>query len=337
VRPTVVVPPVYPSMLQSQGIEGFVAYAVRVRPDGRADPSTLRVDTVSHPLFATAARNTLPRYRWDPTAQTDPRWFTHVVRWVMLPADSGDGSACPRSGSDTTVVCARRRPELHRTSGESDLRPVGPRSPTLGPEERYVWYIRASHTDALLMAAGDSVDVVLLRSRCGAYSGHGRTGCWDANTIDVSPGWHVTADGVARVRPLPEGAWRFGRGTAGARLHALRPGAAAVTATLPDGEVVSDSLWVVAAPGAVRILLEPKPTAIVAGDTVRFRVTARDAEDRIVAILPLSRMWSVAGPPDSLGYTPMVFPPGHPGGRLVPRLGRLTDTLELRIVEPRKP
>ena len=192
--------------------------------------------------------------------------------------------------------------------------PAQPESPALGPEERYVWSIRASHADELLLPVGDSVDVVLLRDRCGADAGHGLKGCWDASTVDVAPRWQVAASGVARARPLPEGSWIFGRGA-----------------------VVSDSLQVISAPGAVRILLEPKPATIVAGDTVRFRVTARDASDRIVAVLPLPLGWNVVGPPDGDGYAPVAFYPWETGGKLVPRLGRLTDTLELHFVARPKP
>jgi hypothetical protein len=206
------------------------------------------------------------------------------------------------------------------------------RGSPLGPGESYSWSIRAWHTDDLLVAVGDSVDVVLLRDRCGADAGHGQKGCWDASTVQVGPKWTVPARGVARVRALPAGSWRFGPGTAGARVYAIRPGAATVVATLPGGGTVSDSLWVIAAPGAVRILLEPKPTSILAGDTVRFRVTARDSANRIVAVLPLPRGWNLAGLPDSLGYTPVAFARWSTGGALVPRLGQLTDSLELRFV-----
>jgi hypothetical protein len=215
--------------------------------------------------------------------------------------------------------------------------PAQPESPSLGPEERYVWSIRASHSDELLLPVGDSVDLVLLRDRCGADAGHGFKGCWDASTVQVAPRWRVASSSIASVRPLREGSWIFGRGTAGARLYALRPGAAAVTATLPGGEVVSDSLLIISAPGAVRILLEPKPANIVAGDTVRFRVTARDAAHRIVAVLPLPLGWNVVGPLDSQGYAPVAFYPWETGGQLVPRLGRFTDTLELHFVARPKP
>jgi hypothetical protein len=182
---------------------------------------------------------------------------------------------------------------------------------------------------------GDSVDIVLLRDRCGADAGHGQKGCWDASTISVVPRWRVEASNVARVRTLSSGAWEFGRGTTGARIYGLRPGATVVSATLASGETASDSLWVISAPGVVRIVLEPKPTTIAAGDTVRFRVTARDSSGRIVAVLRLPLGWNTVGPPDSLGYTPVAFYPWETGGKLVPRLGRFTDTLELHF-EPRK-
>jgi hypothetical protein len=105
--------------------------------------------------------------------------------------------------------------------------------------------IRASHTDAILIAAGDSLDIVLLRVRCKAYD------CWGANTISVAPRWRLGATDVATVYPLAEGMWHFGRGVAGARLVARRPGNTAVTATLPTGETASDSISVISAPGAV--------------------------------------------------------------------------------------
>jgi hypothetical protein len=206
------------------------------------------------------------------------------------------------------------------------------RGSPLGSEELYSWSIRASHTDELLLATGDSVDIVLLRYRCGADAGHGSKGCWDANTVQVMPRWAVSRSDVAQVRSLPSGAWRFGPGAAGARVYARRPGAAIVTARLQDGQRVSDSVWVIAASGAVRILLEPKPSSIVSGDTVRFRVTARDAANRIVAVVPLSHGWNLVGPPDSAGFTPVAFVAGQTGGVLVARLGRLTDSLPLHFM-----
>lgn len=210
------------------------------------------------------------------------------------------------------------------------------RGSPLGPEERYTWSIRASHTDDILLAVGDSLDVVLLRDRCGADAGQGQKGCWDASTIQVKPKWTVSKSGVARVHALATGSWLFGPGTAGARIYGVGPGAATVVAKLAGEGTVRDSLWVISAPGAVRVVLEPKPVSIVAGDTVRFRVTARDSANNVVALLPLPRDWNLVGPRDSLGYTPVAFQPWQTGGVLVARLGHLTDSLELRFMPPRK-
>ena len=210
------------------------------------------------------------------------------------------------------------------------------RGSPLGPEERYTWSIRASHTDDILLAVGDSLDVVLLRDRCGADAGQGQKGCWDASTIQVKPKWTVSKSGVARVHALATGSWFFGPGTAGARIYGVGPGAATVVAKLAGEGTVRDSLWVISAPGTVRVVLEPKPVSIVAGDTVRFRVTARDSANNVVALLPLPRDWNLVGPRDSLGYTPVAFQPWQTGGVLVARLGHLTDSLELHFMPRRQ-
>jgi hypothetical protein len=76
---------------------------------------------------------------------------------------------------------------------------------------------------------------------------------------------------------------------------------------------------------------------IVAGETVRFRVTARDSADRVVATLQLPRSWNVVGPPDSLGFTPVKFPTWEAEGGLVARLGRLTDILNYHVIVHRTP
>jgi hypothetical protein len=203
-----------------------------------------------------------------------------------------------------------------------------PTSPILGPEEAYFWNIRASHADEILITVGDSLDIVLLRDRCGAYAGHGQKGCWDASTVIVKPEWKVEPRGIASVRALPHGEWRFGRGSAGARLYGLRPGLAAITATI-DGETALDSIRVISAPGAVRIFLESKPRVLIAGDTVRIRLTARDLRNRTVAVLSLPLGWNVVGAPDKNGYTPVAFHSWELGGWLVARLGQMTDSLQL--------
>jgi hypothetical protein len=209
-----------------------------------------------------------------------------------------------------------------------------PSTPVLGPEEAYFWNIRASHADEILIAVGDSLDIVLLRARCGADAGHGQKGCWDASTVTVRPQWMVEPRGVARVRALRHGEWRFGRGAAGARLYGLSPGLAVIIATIDGGETALDSLRVISAPGAVRVVLESMPRVVVAGDTVRFRLTARDSRNRTVAVLTLPLGWNVVGPPDDKGYTPVAFHPWGPGGWLVARLGRMTDSLQIHPKTP---
>jgi hypothetical protein len=218
--------------------------------------------------------------------------------------------------------CARR-PSAANSASES--LPVG---------QTYAWQIRAEHTDEILVAIGDSLDVVLLRDRCGVPAGHGQTGCYDASSVRVAPEWIFDDPGLSEVRALPEGRWYFGPGAAGARVYGRRPGTTTLGAVVANQRLASAWIRVVSAPGAVRVVLEPKPRVIAAGDTLRFRITARDSAGLIVATLPLPAGWNVVGQPDSLGFTPVAFYPWETGGRLVARLGRLTDTLELHF-QPR--
>jgi hypothetical protein len=201
----------------------------------------------------------------------------------------------------------------------------------LAAGESYVWTVRAAHTDEILLAAGDSLDVVLLRDRCGVPVGHGMRGCVPANPADVRARWAVPPGDPAAVRPLPAGRWYFGAGAAGARIYGRRAGRTVVRAYVA-GHVAEDSVFVIAAPGAVRVVLEPRPATITPGDTIRFRATARDAAGRIVATLPLPAGWNVVGAPDSLGFAPVAFHPWESSGRLVVRLGRLADSLDLHFV-----
>jgi hypothetical protein len=138
------------------------------------------------------------------------------------------------------------------------------RTRPLQPGEVWGWSIRASHTDATLIAAGDSQDVVLLRSRCKPVAVFGSLGggCWDESDVRIRPGWALNDSRIASVRPLRDGSWHFGPGVAGARVYGKRAGSTLLTGLLPDGTIVRDSVWVVDAPGAVRIRLEPKPDSI---------------------------------------------------------------------------
>jgi hypothetical protein len=213
-----------------------------------------------------------------------------------------------------------------------------PRTRPLQPGEVWGWSIRASHTDATVIAAGDSQDVALLRSRCRPHTVFGAgAGCWDESDIKLAPSWGLNHSRIARVRALREGSWHFGPGVAGARVYGVRAGATLLTALLPDGTIVRDSVWVVYAPGAVRIRLEPKPDSILAGDTVRFRVVALDAEARTVATLGMHLFHETVGPTDSLGWAPVRFWPWETGGTLVVRLGRMKDSLPLRFYRPKSP
>ena len=58
--------PVYPSMLQSAGVEGKVLAQFVVDTTGRAEPGTFKVIESTHPLFTQAVQNVLPRMRFYP-------------------------------------------------------------------------------------------------------------------------------------------------------------------------------------------------------------------------------------------------------------------------------
>jgi hypothetical protein len=209
-----------------------------------------------------------------------------------------------------------------------------------GEPERpnFSWGIRAEHTDAILLAVGDSLDLVLLRYRCGLPVGRGMKGCFAASTIRVPARWTLDDPGLADARPLPSGHWRFGAGTAGARLYAKAPGTTKVNALEGERWLVNASVQIISAPGAVRVRLESTSDTIALGDTIRVRVTARDARDRIVAVLPFPEGYTNnRGPTDSLGFTPMVFKIWGPGWRIAARLGRMTDTLALAFKQPGNP
>jgi hypothetical protein len=193
------------------------------------------------------------------------------------------------------------------------------------------WEIRAEHPDGILIAAGDSLDVVLLAWRCRTSLRYEESGCWGVRTTIANARWTLEDTSLAHARPLPTGRWFAGPGAAGGRVHALRPGTTTINALQGEVWLANSPLRIISAPGAVRVRLEPKPGTIVAGDTVRFRVTARDSRDRIVAVVPFPAGYNIVGPADSLGFTPVVFMPWETGGRMVVRLGRMADTLELHF------
>ena len=193
------------------------------------------------------------------------------------------------------------------------------------------WEIRAEHPFEILIAAGDSLDVVLLAWRCRESLRYEERGCFGVRTTVAGVRWTLDDTTRGRARTLPTGRWFAGPGAAGGRVYALRPGTTKINAFQGDVWLANSPVRIISAPGAVRVRLEPKPKVIVAGDTVRFRVTALDSRDRIVAIVPLSAGYNIVGPPDSLGFTPVAFMPWETGGRMVVMLGRLADTLELNF------
>jgi protein TonB len=58
--------PRFPAMLRAAGIEGRVLVQLVVDTLGRAEPDGVQIVEASHPLFAEAVREVLPRYRFTP-------------------------------------------------------------------------------------------------------------------------------------------------------------------------------------------------------------------------------------------------------------------------------
>lgn len=58
--------PVYPALLEKQGIEGTAVVRFVVDTNGRADLATFRLIETNHPLFGAAVRDALPRMKFHP-------------------------------------------------------------------------------------------------------------------------------------------------------------------------------------------------------------------------------------------------------------------------------
>src|SRR5688572_33180332 len=67
--------------------------------------------------------------------------------------------------------------------------PVATPATSLPEGQFYAYQLRAAHSDEIMLAVGDSQDVVLLRSTCGVPSGHGMTACYGANNVAMTPRW----------------------------------------------------------------------------------------------------------------------------------------------------
>lgn len=70
--------PVYPSLLERQGIEGIAVVRFVVDTTGRADLETFRVIETNHPLFGAAVREALPGMKFHP-ATVGPRKVRQMV------------------------------------------------------------------------------------------------------------------------------------------------------------------------------------------------------------------------------------------------------------------
>ena len=108
VRPVELQPPFYPSMLRAQAVEGIVRFEVAITTDGAPDLRTWRAVEATHALFTAAAKRAMPSWRWPVASTPHPRTVTHLVRWMLLPADTTLAVQCPAGVAGTTVVCARR-------------------------------------------------------------------------------------------------------------------------------------------------------------------------------------------------------------------------------------
>ncbi len=70
--------PVYPSLLEKQGIEGVAVVRFVVDTTGHADVSTFRVVETNHSLFAAAVRDALPGMKFHP-ATVGPQKVRQLV------------------------------------------------------------------------------------------------------------------------------------------------------------------------------------------------------------------------------------------------------------------
>ena len=203
----------------------------------------------------------------------------------------------------------------------------------------YLWNLRAWYTNDLWVPVDDSLDIVLLRDRCGVPAGHGQKGCYAAEDSSVSPHWKITEERFASIRALPRGSWYFGPGSAGARVYGRVPGITTVVVHLAQG-TFADTIQVL--PRFDRLRIEPRDSEYVAGDTVWFRVMGMDSAGREVTTLPWPYSFGrQVGAPSTSGAIPIVFDyPDHPGLAMLNlwiHLGSKADTLRFRILPKRVP
>ncbi len=129
--------------------------------------------------------------------------------------------------------------------------------------QSFVWVVRDIYAGDLRVQVGDSVNLVLLRDHC--YTD--KNGCWPDQDSSVAARWEVLDEDRARVSPLPRGAWRFGPGSAGARLYGISPGKVRLRVRLPQGTIVDTA--------EVTLEAVPIDTAYTHGDSTPETFCAR--------------------------------------------------------------
>jgi hypothetical protein len=198
--------------------------------------------------------------------------------------------------------------------------------------QSYVWGLRAWHADELWVPVGDSLDLALLRDRCGVPARHGMTGCYAEEDSTVRPGWRIADPNLVTIRPLVRGSWRFGPASAGARVYGRSLGVTVVEVRLPQGSF-ADTIWIL--PRFDKLHIEPRESTYVAGDTIWFRVAGLDSLGREVAKLPWP-LWGRQVGPAQRGAVPIVFDevthPSLPTPTIVVWIGSKVDTLHFRVL-----
>lgn len=202
--------------------------------------------------------------------------------------------------------------------------------------QSFDWDLRAFHSNFLWVPVSDSLDIALLRNRCGVPAGHGMLGCYAEEDSSVHAQWQIAEASIASVMPLPRGEWIFGPGSAGARVHGVAAGRTLLIVHLPQGSF-ADTIRVVPAFDILR--LEPRDSAYVAGDTTWFRVMGLDNARRQVASLPWPFSFGTqVGRPREDGAIPIVFEDievthySLPMMNVVATIGSKADTLHFRVL-----
>ena len=202
----------------------------------------------------------------------------------------------------------------------------------LSEGQSYVWQVRPWHSHQLWVPADDSVDVALLRDRCGVPAGHGLKGCYSEEDFTVAVSWKTKNSSIAEAVPIPRVGWRFGPSSGNARVRGLRPGVTLLIVAVPQGAFY-DTITVL--PAFDRLRIEPRDSVYFAGDTIWFRVQGLDRMGNQVVALPWPFSFGREVGPAKAGAIPIVFDYVQPG--VVPTnamditIGSKSDTMRFRV------